>query len=278
MNNVDQIDYWNGKAGVTWVAMQQRMDRALTPVTAALLAAAVPAEGDDILDVGCGAGETSLALAAAVGPDGFVTGVDVSTPLIAAAQARAETHGLDIEFVEADAACFAEGGRDLIVSRFGVMFFADPVAAFANLHKLAVPGGRLAFACWQPPGENLWATLPVTLLADAMPADPRANPYAPGPFAFADAARTTTILAEAGWRDIVSKPLAFAMVMGSGSDPVDDAVDFSLRIGPAARAVQDAGPDVLALAQTRFPKAFAAHLHDGVVAMAAGIWLFTANA
>ena len=278
MRNAEQVEYWNGRVGETWAGMQDRMDRALTPVTAALLAAAAPALGDDVLDVGCGSGETSLALASAVGEDGFVTGVDISVPLLAAARARTADLALDIEFVEADAAGFDEGGRDLIVSRFGVMFFDDPVAAFANLHRLALAGGRLAFACWQPPARNLWATLPLDLLGDLLPDAAIADPYAPGPFAFADPDRVGAILAAAGWRDIAFAPCDFAMLTGDGDDPAAAATQFALRIGPAARAVREAGPDVIVEAKRRLQQAFGAHVADGVVALPAAAWIVTARA
>ncbi len=278
MQNAEQIDYWNGKAGETWVAMQDRMDRALSPVTAALLTAAAPALGEEVLDIGCGAGETSLAFAVAVGEDGFVTGVDISAPLLARARERAQGVELDIEFVEADAATFDEGDRDLIVSRFGVMFFDDPVAAFTNIHGLAVPGGRLAFACWQPPSANRWATLPMELLADLAPVETSADPHAPGPFAFADKDRTGAILTDAGWRDIAFAPVDFAMAMGDGDDPIASAVGFALKIGPAARAIREAGPDAVAIARTRLSAAFAEHVADGAVALPAAVWIVTAIA
>ncbi len=280
MNNAEQIEYWNGKAGETWVRMQERMDHALTPVTAALLSLAAPQPGDHILDIGCGAGETTLALAAAAVEDGLVIGVDISEPLLERARQRAEELLSDADFRCVDAATFddAADGFDLVVSRFGVMFFADPAAAFANLWRLARPGARLCFACWQAPFENLWAMLPTQLLADVLPPDPRYDPHAPGPFAFADPERVAGILADAGWQNPVFHALPFAMVMGEGADPVAAAVNFALRIGPAARAVRDAGPDVEAIARTRLAAAFAAHLADGQVGLPATVWLITAEA
>ena len=159
-------DYWNGDAGRAWVRMQQRMDAALAPVTTALEKAAAVRAGENVLDVGCGTGATTLVLAAAAQPGGSALGVDISATLLGLARSRV----LAASFVEADAASFAGSSRfDAVVSRFGVMFFDDAVAAFANLHRLAAPAGRLVFACWRSPLDNGWATLPLQALAGLLP-------------------------------------------------------------------------------------------------------------
>ena len=279
MSNAEQIEYWNSKVGDTWARMQARLDRAFTPVTAALLSVAAPQPGEDVLDVGCGTGETTLALAGAVGDDGAATGVDISDALLARARERADELLCDADFLNADAATFdAEPGFDLIISRFGVMFFDDPVAAFANLHRLAAPGGRLVFACWQPPAENLWATLPMQALAALLPEQPAADPHAPGPFAFADPARVEAILASAGWQDIAFDDLPFEMVVGEGEDPIASAVQFNLRIGPAARLVRDAGPEAEAAAPAVLAAALAPYRVDDGVALPGAVWLVSAAA
>lgn len=279
MSNADQIDYWNGAAGQTWARMQERMDAVLTPVTAGLLSLAAPQPGEDVLDIGCGSGETTLALAGAVGDDGSVLGLDISEPLLERARERAEELLSDAEFRNADASQFdAESGFVLIVSRFGVMFFDDPTAAFTNLHRLAAPGGRLCFACWQPPSENLWATLATSALVDILPPSPPSDPLAPGPFAFADPERVHEILAAAGWQDIAFHALPFGMVVGVGDDPVASAVQFNLRIGPAARSIREAGPDVEPAAKLALAAALKPYLADGVVSLPAAIWLVSARA
>ena len=277
MSNADQIDYWNGKVGETWVMMQERMDLALTPVTAALLAAAAPQAGELVLDIGCGAGETTLAMDAVVGEGGHAIGLDISEPLLARARTRGEALLSEAEFIAADASVWAEEtGFDLILSRFGVMFFADPGAAFAHLHGLSAPGGRLVFACWQPAARNLWATLPITALADLLPAQPPSDPHAPGPFAFSDAARVATLLEAAGWHDLAFHSLPFEMMIGDGDDPAAAAVSFNLRIGPAAKAVREAGigdaaKPILAAAVQPF-------VRDGQVRLPGAVWLVTARA
>ena len=279
MSNEEQIEYWNGKVGETWAKMQARMDRALTPVTAALLSIAAPQPGEDVLDIGCGSGETTLALAGAVGDDGSATGVDISEPLLARARARAEELLSEAEFIAADAATYRDDmGYDLIVSRFGVMFFADPIAAFANIHALAAPGGRLCFACWQPPADNGWATFPLTTLASLMPAQPPSDPHAPGPFAFADPERVHGILTAAGWTDIAFHAVPFTMVIGEGDDPVTAAVDFNLRIGPAARAIRDAGRDIEPAARAALAAALGNLLVDGAIGLPGAVWLVSAAA
>jgi hypothetical protein len=156
------------------------------------------------------------------------------------------------------------------------MFFDDPVAAFANLHRLARPGARLAFACWQPSGENLWATLPMQALAGLLPEMPAADPHAPGPFAFADPARVEAILVEAGWQDVSFDDLPFTMVVGEGEDAVAEAVKFNLRIGPAARAVRDAGLENEAPAL--LAAALAPYCNGDAVGLPGAVWLVSARA
>lgn len=278
MSNAEQVVYWNSKVGETWARMQERLDRSFTPVTAALLSLAAPQPGEDVLDIGCGSGETTLALAAAVGDDGAALGVDISVQLLGRARQRAEELMIDAEFVEADAATYADGGFDLIVSRFGVMFFDDPVAAFSNIHGLAAPGGRLVFACWQPPAENLWATLPMRVLADLLPDVPAGDPDAPGPFAFADPERVQRILGAAGWQDVEFHAAPFTMVIGEGEDPVASAVHFTLRIGPAARMVREAGAEVEAKAKLALAAAMAPYLAGDTLGLPGAVWLVSAKA
>jgi SAM-dependent methyltransferase len=284
MSNADQIEYWNSAVGDTWARMQARLDLAFTPVTAALLSFAAPQDGENILDIGCGTGETTLALAGAAGDDAVVIGLDISEPLLARARERAAELLSSAEFLSADAAtfdaeaAFADAGFELVISRFGVMFFADPVAAFANLHRLAAPGGRLCFACWQPAAVNLWASMPMRALVDILPPVPPADPLAPGPFAFADPNRVNAILAAAGWREIAFHAVPFTMVIGEGDDPIAAAVHFNLRIGGAARLVRDAGPAVEPAARGALAAALAPFVADGTVGLPGAVWLVTAQA
>lgn len=281
MSNAEQAEYWNSKVGETWARMQEKLDRSFTPLTAALLSLAAPKPGEHALDIGCGTGETTLALAGAVGDEGTVLGLDLSEQMLARARERAEELLSEAEFRAADVATFhEEDGFDLIISRFGVMFFADPVAAFANVHRLAAPGGRLVFACWQQPQDNLWATLPMQALKDVLPPQPPADPLAPGPFAFADPERVHDILDAAGWQDIAFHAFEFAMVVGQGEgeDALAEAVKFNLRIGPAARLVRDAGPEAETAAPGLLKAALAPYLKDGQLGLPGSVWLVSAKA
>jgi SAM-dependent methyltransferase len=234
--NADQLKSWNGATGRKWIAFQADMDRNLGEATAALMPFVVPQPGERILDIGCGAGQTSLLLADAVGAQGRVTGIDISAPLLALARSRATAK--NIAFIEADAAFhpFAPA-HDLVFSRFGVMFFDDPRAAFANIRKALKPGGRLAFICWRPAVENEWVALPAAAAREFLAPQPPADPLAPGPFAFADAKRIHSILGTAGCRDVRIKKLDGHMDLGP--DAAHAALQLT-EIGPLSRALSDA--------------------------------------
>jgi len=161
--NADQVAFWNSPAGEKWVRNQAEMDMTLAPLTEMLLARAAPAPGQRVLDVGCGTGTTVLQLAGAVGPGGHVQGLDVSEPMLALARQRVAAAGagnVDLVLDDAQTFAFDAGSRDLVFSRFGVMFFADPPAAFANLRRALVPGGRLVFVCWADLADNPWFKVP----------------------------------------------------------------------------------------------------------------------
>lgn len=272
-------EYWNADAGRIWASLQSRLDLSLSPVTAALLSLAAPRAGESVLDIGCGSGETTLALAAATGA---AHGVDISHPLLAVARARAEALESPATFEEADAATLCgDASRDLILSRFGVMFFDDPEAAFTNIHSHAAPGGRLHFACWRTPKENGWTLAPLKALASLMPPSDAPDPHAPGPFAFADADRLTGILAAAGWHDIDLQRFDFDMLLGEDSDDgsaLDQAVSFSLQVGPAAKLVREGDEALRAAATTALTEIYAPHVEDGRVALPGSVWLVSAAA
>ena len=234
--NQAQIDFWNGPTGQKWAKHQTDMDRNMTDIAVAVLALADPKPGEKVLDIGCGNGSTSLALAEAVGASGDVMGVDVSQPMLAIARSRVRAS--NIRFIEADAAAFPfMPDRDLIFSRFGVMFFVEPVAAFANIHKAAAKGGRMAFMCWRPVEENEWAMVPYLAAKPFLPEQKQVDPNAPGPFAFADRDRTRGILADAGFREIAIEP--FNGHMRLGTSPEHAALQLTSLMGPASRALKN---------------------------------------
>lgn len=275
MSNQEQIDYWNGNAGTTWVNSQESMDVMLAPLTAPLLEAASAQSGERCIDVGCGCGDTSLQLAQT---GANVWGVDISQPMLERAADRAKS--LDLQnttFSTADAAAEKfSAEHDLVFSRFGVMFFADPVSAFRNLHSSLLATGRLCFLCWQPPGKNPWmstagAAIKPFMQEPATPPDPRA----PGPFAFADTDYLNGLLDQAGFKNIDISPVTAQMHI---ADNLDDAVEFQQRIGPLARALSELEGEqqehALAAARAELSK----HMTDDGLNLGASCWLAQATA
>jgi SAM-dependent methyltransferase len=239
--NAAQIDYWNTTAGDTWARFQDRLDRQLEPLGDAAIAALRPMPRERILDIGCGCGHSSLELAVRVGPGGLVVGLDVSRPMLEVARSRPVPPGSGLlEFLEADAQTVDLSGFDAIYSRFGVMFFNDPTAAFANIRKALKPGGRLAFVCWRPFAENPWMRMPLEAAQAFLPPapPPGADPNAPGPFAFADADRVRGVLGAAGFADVTIDP--FDALIG-GSD-VEGSLELALKVGPLGAALRE-NPD-----------------------------------
>jgi SAM-dependent methyltransferase len=273
--NPDPIQYWNGPAGERWVHAQAQLDRMLAPFLDALIARARPAAGERVVDVGCGCGATALALAPSVAPGGAVVGVDVSAPMLARARDRAA--GLAaVDFVEADAASHAlDPPADLLVSRFGVMFFGDPPAAFANLFRMVRPGGRLAFVCWRALADNPWAHVPLDAARDAVaaPAAP-ADPHAPGPFALADGARVRALLEGAGFEAVSVDPFDHDVVLG---ESLDEAVAFAFVAGPVSRLLAEAGEAARAGAAVAMRAALAPYAAGGPVALRGAVWMVSAR-
>jgi len=274
---------WRGRIGDVWAEEWRRTDRTLAPVNEALVAAAVAAaEAFDrprILDVGCGAGATSLALAAALA-EAEIIGIDLSETLIAAARERAGAGAGKLRFEVADAARWApaRAGFDLIVSRHGVMFFDDPVAAFAHLRALAGAGARLVFSCFRSRADNQWVTALRPILERFAPAALAAPEPAAGPFAFADPDRIAAILTGAGFAPPAIRPLDFDFVAGAGEDPLADAISYFRRIGPFAALLRElderaAGEAVAALAEIA-----ARHRAGDRILFRAGAWIVTAKA
>lgn len=272
-DNTAQATYWNEGAGPTWAALQADLDRQLAPLGAAAQAALAPQPGERILDVGCGCGATSLDLAAAVGPSGAVTGLDISRPMLEIARGRSKDLG-NVSFIEADAQTYAfePGAYDAIFSRFGVMFFADPVAAFANLRRALKPGGRLAFVCWRPPGENPIMTLPMAAAAKVVEPPPPGDPLAPGPFAFADSGRVLQILTDAGFPEVAITPHDDRI----GAGDLETSLGVSLRVGPLGGVLRE-NPDKRDAAIAAVRQALAPFAGPDGVRLGAAVWIVTAR-
>lgn len=260
---------WRSQVGRSWAQNYALTDRAFAGLTQVLLDRAAVQIGSRVLDVGCGAGELSLAIGRQHSAS-QVLGIDLSPDLIQAANERGDGLG-NVRFAEADAGAWHDPDfpANLLISRHGVMFFADPVAAFANLHAAAAPQGRLLFSCFRSPAENAWASG----LADLLGLPPATNPRAPGPFAFADPGHVEAILAAAGWHEVELEPVDFAYVAGMGEDPVEDAMALFRRIGPAAPYLRGLTGEALAEAEARIREWLELHRSGNLVAMAAAAWV-----
>jgi SAM-dependent methyltransferase len=275
--NADQVVYWNGPGGQAWADRQATQDLVLAPVSAALFARAGIAAGAVVIDIGCGCGATSIELARRAGPGGRVLGIDVSAPMLARARALAPP-AAPVEFLQADATLhpFAAAQADLLFSRFGVMFFADPVASFANLRRALRPDGRLLFACWREPAANPWLMVPLQAAYRHVPRLPEVGPEDPGPFAFAREARVRGILAAAGFGSIGMEPVDLDFDMGCGRG-LDAAVESAAGIGPASRAMQGQPEAARAAALQAIRAALAPQVADQRVALGGAIWIVTAD-
>jgi ubiquinone/menaquinone biosynthesis C-methylase UbiE len=276
--NADQIAYWNGPGGQYWADRQQKQDVVLEPVSAILIDRARAKAGERIIDVGCGCGATSIALAEKVGPTGHVVGIDISAPMLARARQLAPA-GLPVEFVLADATVypFVPESFDLLVSRFGVMFFAEPALSFTNLRRALRPTGRLSFACWRDPRNNPFFMAPLQAVYKHVPKLPQLGPEDPGPFSFASEVRVRRILSEAGFTGVAMEPcdLSLDIAVGRG---LDAAVESALEIGPASRALAEQPPDVVAAATNSIREALAPFVTGQAVLLGASIWIVTAQA
>jgi SAM-dependent methyltransferase len=274
--NAAQEEYWNGRAGATWAELQRLLDMELRLLGLEAQAALNPQPGERVLDIGCGAGETSLDLAAAVAPGGAVLGVDLSRPLLDIAERRAAEGDLEVRFEAADAQTSDFGGEhfDAAFSRFGVMFFADPAAAFANILKALKPGGRIAFVCWRPPAENPLMTAPLKAAEQLIPPLPPSDPLAPGPFAFADPQRVRRILGAAGFGQVAIRP--FDAEVG-GWTP-EEALVVAQRVGPLGAVLRET-PDLVPKVLDAVARELQRHTGaDGKVRMGAAVWIVTATA
>jgi SAM-dependent methyltransferase len=276
--NADQIAYWNGPGGQRWANRQQTQDILLAPIADLVIDRARIKAGERVIDVGCGSGAVSIAVGAKVGRGGRVLGIDVSSPMLARAR-QVVPQGLPVDFVLADATVypFEPASFDLLISRFGVMFFAEPVRSFANLRKALKVSGRLAFACWREPRENPFFMTPLQAVYKHAPKLPQLGPEDPGPFSFASEQRVSRILNEAGFSGIKMEPCKLALDLAVGRG-IDAAVQSALEIGPAARALAEQPEEVVAAASQSVREALSPFARGQAVPLGASIWIVTANA
>jgi SAM-dependent methyltransferase len=292
-DNDAQIEYWNGRVGGLWVRNQERLDRAFAALTAIFVARTAPESGTKVLDVGCGCGDLALMLATRVGPKGQVLGIDISKPMIERARARsladtqASLERAPVSWAEADAAAYEfAADYDLLVSRFGVMFFADPIAAFSNLRRALKPGGRCAFLCWAKLDLNPWVAVPLAPLRELFGPQPPADSHAPGPFALSDPVRVESILRAAGASNISATLIEAPVLLGRTGDmagpdakaqAIDDALELIMRTGPVSALLRDADEATKIEARRRIGAALSPFITDGEVKLGGSCWLYTCS-
>lgn len=271
----DQATCWAGPGGRGWAQVQELSDAVLKPFEEVLLEACQAARAKQVLDVGCGAGGTTLAVARLLGTKGRCVGIDISEALIAAARARAERESMPVSFVQADAQIYSFDPPcfDMIISRFGVMFFADPVRAFANLRHAARPGAGLCMVAWRSAAENPIMTTAERAASSLLPNLPSRVPDAPGQFAFADRRRVHAILEESGWACSDILPIDVACSL-----PEKDWVRYLISLGPVGRALQEADDDTRRRVIECVRPAFDPYVHAEEVRFTAACWMIRARA
>jgi SAM-dependent methyltransferase len=278
VDNSDQIAEWNGVLGQTWVAMQREIDRIVVPFGDAAIEAAAPQPGERVIDIGCGCGDTSIEIARRVGKAGALLGVDVSQPMLEVARSRAALANCPhLVFRDSDASAAALPlDQHLLFSRFGVMFFSQPSAAFGHLRKSLRTGGRCVFVCWRAPRDNPWTMVPLSAARKAMGVTPPpADPNAPGPFAFADEERLRGILANAGFATIHMRRFDAPLTVGATPRA---AAESAAKVGPVSRFVRETGAEHLPIIVDAVEQALMPYAApDGRVILSGSTWIVSAS-
>jgi len=272
--NEEQATLWNGSSGRAWVEAQPLLDEILRPFEDLLVQAVAGRPARRVLDVGCGTGATTLAVARLLGANGRAVGVDISEPMIGVARARAAHEGSTASFVCADAQTwsFEPGSFDRVISRFGVMFFENAVNAFANLRRAATGDAELCVLAWRGPAENPFMTTAERAAAALLPNIPPREADAPGQFAFADRGRVARILEEGGWTDIDIQPVDVACAF-----PEKELVRYFTQLGPLARVLHEADALTRDRVVERVRGAFEPYVFGGEVRFEGGCWRIDAR-
>jgi SAM-dependent methyltransferase len=273
--NAAQIEYWNASAGETWALFQEQLDRQIAPLGLEAIRALAPAPGESILDIGCGCGQTTLDLARRVGNEGRVVGIDISSLMLEVARRRPPAaRSLQPEFCEVDAQYGDLGNAvyDAAFSRFGIMFFSDPIAAFSNIRKALKAHGRLGFVCWRSLQENIWMLAPLNAAQPLLPAPPPADPFSPGPFAFADPHRVRSILQSAGFGSVTIEP--FDAMIGSGD--LEQTLALTFKVGPLGAALRE-NPQQKEKVADAVRETLTNYVTPAGVLMPAAVWIVLAN-
>ena len=268
-------DYWKQEGGQKWVDYIDTTEASLQTFSKILLDGAGIRQGETILDVGCGGGANSIEAAQRTGAEGSVIGINIPPPILSVASERGATID-NLNFVQGDAASTDLGKEvfDLIFSRFGVMFFSNPVAAFTKLGKALKNDCRLVFMCWRSAEENPWMSAPAAAVFNIIPpTGPAPQPDQPGPFSFAMKDRVVSILSEAGLADISVEPIDSGMQLGS----MEEAVAYFMKMGPAAATLADATDEQKSLAAAAMREALARYETESGVIAPAAVWLVKAH-
>ena len=276
MTNEAQATHWNSDAATRWIEDRERYDAMLGGFGARVLERAAPTGSEAVVDIGCGTGTLTRAAARLI-PGGSVLGLDVSAPMIDHARSLASAEGVtNVEFRVTDVQTGILAPFDVGVSRFGVMFFDDPVAAFANLRASLRPSGRVVFVCWKAFADNDWMLVPGAAIASVAPPIVPSEPDAPGPFAFGDPDRIRDILARAGFVAVDVTAVDGPMLLG-GPGGIDDAVRFATRTSLARRLLEHASTETVAAARDAVRTALEPHVTDSGVELSAAVWLVAAH-
>lgn len=267
-------EYWNGEGGQTWIANIDKTEALLEPLSAVLIERMAAQPGESVLDVGCGGGRTTIELARAVGAEGSALGLDISTPILEVAQTRGSSLSqLHFQLGDAGSMDLGDSRFDLITSRFGVMFFEDPVAAFENLERALKPAGRVVFMCWQSPERNPWMSEPAAAAAEIVPPEAPPDPEAPGPFAFGNAERVHGILEQAGFGDIEIQAVEQRM----NWPDVDTAVDYITQMGPAGKLMRESDQETGTRIHAAVRGVLERQAGPGGVSMPCATWIVSAR-
>lgn len=276
--NAEQIRFWNEVSAPKWIRFQRIIDEQIGSLGRAAMESAAIRGGDRALDIGCGCGDTTLELARRVGSTGSVVGVDVSAPMLCEAERRAHEGGVsNARFwnVDAETHAFSAGAFDVGFSRFGVMFFSDPVRAFTNLRRALPPRGRFVFVCWQALDRNPWMSVPMAAAAREIPFPPPPDPHAPGPFAFSDPDRLRRILTDAGFSAVAIDGRDETLSIGGGGS-IDAAVEFLVQMGPTGSALRQAGPSAESRVRAAVKEAVTPFFDADGVRMSSAVWFVRA--
>jgi len=277
--NVDMSELWNGGGGLNWMRFQNRLEKSLTPFGQQAISTAMFTKNERILDVGCGWGDTSFEIAQNVGSNGYVRGIDISELILR--QARSQTasfrlNNISFECVDAESHNFEAIEYDVIFSRFGIMFFNDPVAAFKNIRTALKKNGRIVFICWQSVNANQWVNLPIEITEKYTALTQQIDPEAPGGFAFGNSNRVLQILKDAGFVDVKVEPFKTKFNVGKN---LDEAIEFLSHLGPASSVLDDPkiNDEIKSNIIKELRNTLALYQTSQGVELDAATWIFTAT-